>query len=57
MLGAAGLAIAPDGRDVYCLPGDLVENEIERIGVLRNPIALRVPLAARGMKPAPRSRR
>jgi 2-keto-4-pentenoate hydratase/2-oxohepta-3-ene-1,7-dioic acid hydratase in catechol pathway len=24
----------------YCLPGDVVECEVEHIGVLRNPIAL-----------------
>ena len=23
----------------YCLPGDLIEGEIEKIGVLRNPIS------------------
>jgi 2-keto-4-pentenoate hydratase/2-oxohepta-3-ene-1,7-dioic acid hydratase in catechol pathway len=23
----------------YCLPGDVVECEVERIGVLRNPVA------------------
>ena len=29
--------LAPATR--YCLPGDVVECEIEKIGVLRNPVA------------------
>jgi 2-keto-4-pentenoate hydratase/2-oxohepta-3-ene-1,7-dioic acid hydratase in catechol pathway len=34
--GVAGFR--PDAQDFYLKPGDVIECEIERIGVLRNPV-------------------
>jgi 2-keto-4-pentenoate hydratase/2-oxohepta-3-ene-1,7-dioic acid hydratase in catechol pathway len=34
--GVAGFS--PDAADLYLKPGDVMEAEIERIGVLRNPV-------------------
>ena len=38
VVGRGGLQVARGARPLYLKPGDVVEAEIERIGVLRNPI-------------------
>jgi 2-keto-4-pentenoate hydratase/2-oxohepta-3-ene-1,7-dioic acid hydratase in catechol pathway len=43
--GVAGFR--QDADDYYLKPGDVMEAEIERIGVLRNPVVARGAAAAR----------
>src|SRR5207247_1921281 len=49
--GVAGFKSEEERRRLYLKPGDVIEAEIERIGVLRNPAVARepgLPLAVRG---------
>ena len=50
--GVAGFS--PDAASLYLKPGDVMEAEIERIGVLRNPVVSWQE--AHGMPPPPRVR-
>jgi 2-keto-4-pentenoate hydratase/2-oxohepta-3-ene-1,7-dioic acid hydratase in catechol pathway len=52
--GVAGFKSEEERRQLYLKPGDVVEAEIERIGVLRNPVVSWQD--AHGTPPPPRVR-